>query len=157
MPVRLDWCLQTTLDGCEVSRFWHRNCELGVFININLNLRNHSTSPRRWCHHELVAKPKEKPKLTGDHARTPKFTNCSLAYSQFVTTGGGTQGLVDRTLDRHDWMNFVQHTCRRYLSSMYVCTYLRVVLGIYWHRRTLTIFFFSSFTSFTPPLETAVL
>lgn len=38
MPVRLVWCLQTTLDDCEEPRFWHKSCELMLGIDINLNL-----------------------------------------------------------------------------------------------------------------------
>lgn len=102
MPVRLVWCLQTTLDGCEEPRFWHKSCELG--IDINLNLRNHSTSPSditNWWQNQMRNQSSLEIMLVPPNSRIARLhtPNSSLLYK------------VDMTLDRHDWMNFVQHTC----------------------------------------------
>lgn len=102
MPVRLVWCLQTTLDGCEEPRFWHKSCELG--IDINLNLRNHSTSPSditNWWQNQMRNQSSLEIMLVPPNSRVARLPTPSSSLLH----------KVDMTLDRHDWMNFVQHTC----------------------------------------------
>lgn len=106
MPVRLVWCHQITLDGCEEPRLWHKSCELGVLppIDINLNLRNPQYLPSditNWWQNQMRNQSSLEIKLVPPNSR----------IARLPTPSSSLLHKVDRTLDRHDWMNFVQHTC----------------------------------------------